>query len=258
MTTPLSCAVVPVNRTGDIGLFKITSEGGVSAGVPYRGGHRQGALDYVDAGEARLAEAELLWRQRRRRGREDPCSASQKQLEREPEAVKVVAAGATADLLGQAAEVAGVKVLAAWRASTPRPCVTPWTAQAAAGRRGDRAGRRPGRRLPWLRCERQCNGQGQGELLSHIASQIGARAADARPRPGWWRGRARPCHCTGCSRRMGQPPPVMNLAVPLLVGSGTADGTIANLSLCRGSASDGASSRWGIPFHTVPWRLTKC
>ena len=44
-----------------------------------------------------------------------------------------------------------------------------------------------------------------GELLSHIAGQIGGRAADARTSPGWWRGRARPCHCAGCRRRMGQP-----------------------------------------------------
>ncbi|KAG1304683.1 hypothetical protein G6F62_015686 [Rhizopus arrhizus] len=56
------CGGTHVNRTGDIGLFKITSEGGVSAGVRrIEAVTGQGALDYVDAEEARLAEAaELL------------------------------------------------------------------------------------------------------------------------------------------------------------------------------------------------------
>ena len=53
--------MAPVNRTGDIGLFKITSEGGVSAACRIEAVTGQGALDYVDAEEARLAEAaELL------------------------------------------------------------------------------------------------------------------------------------------------------------------------------------------------------
>lgn len=111
------CGGTHVNRTGDIGLFKITSEGGVSAGVRrIEAVTGQGALDYVDAEEARLAEAaELLGgsaadvvEKIRALGQR------QKQLERELEAVKAkVAAGATADLSGQAVEVAGVKVLAA-------------------------------------------------------------------------------------------------------------------------------------------------
>jgi len=111
------CGGTHVNRTGDIGLFKITSEGGVSAGVRrIEAVTGQGALDYVDAEEARLVEAaELLGgsaadvvEKIRALGQR------QKQLERELEAVKAkVAAGATADLSGQAVEVAGVKVLAA-------------------------------------------------------------------------------------------------------------------------------------------------
>ncbi|KAG1465636.1 hypothetical protein G6F57_013379 [Rhizopus arrhizus] len=105
------CGGTHVNRTGDIGLFKITSEGGVSAGVRrIEAVTGQGALDYVDAEEARLAEAaELLGgsagdvvEKIRALGQR------QKQLERELEAVKAkVAAGATADLSGQAVEVAG-------------------------------------------------------------------------------------------------------------------------------------------------------
>ena len=98
------CGGTHVNRTGDIGLFKITSEGGVSAGVRrIEAVTGQGALDYVDAEEARLVEAaELLGgsaadvvEKIRALGQR------QKQLERELEAVKAkVAAGATADLSG--------------------------------------------------------------------------------------------------------------------------------------------------------------
>ncbi|MGV7366275.1 hypothetical protein PJH52_29430, partial [Mycobacterium kansasii] len=87
--------------------------GGVSAGVRrIEAVTGQGALDYVDAEEARLAEAaELLGgsagdvvEKIRALGQR------QKQLESELEAVKAkVAAGATADLSGQAVEVAGVK-----------------------------------------------------------------------------------------------------------------------------------------------------
>ncbi|MCW8344270.1 alanine--tRNA ligase, partial [Stenotrophomonas sp. SG1] len=52
------CGGTHINRPGDIGLFKITSEGGVSAGVRrIEAVPGQGALDYVDAEEARLAEA---------------------------------------------------------------------------------------------------------------------------------------------------------------------------------------------------------
>ncbi|HDS1838327.1 TPA: alanine--tRNA ligase, partial [Stenotrophomonas maltophilia] len=111
------CGGTHVNRTGDIGLFKITSEGGVSAGVRrIEAVTGQGALDYVDAEEARLAEAADLLGGSAADVVEKirALGQRQKQLERELEAVKAkVAAGATADLSGQAVEVAGVKVLAA-------------------------------------------------------------------------------------------------------------------------------------------------
>lgn len=111
------CGGTHVSRTGDIGLFKITSEGGVSAGVRrIEAVTGQGALDLVAAGEARLAEvadlvggqsAELVEKVR-------ALVARGKQLERELEQLKAKAAvGATADLGSQAVEVAGIKVLAA-------------------------------------------------------------------------------------------------------------------------------------------------
>ena len=110
------CGGTHVSRTGDIGLFKITSEGGVSSGVRrIEAVTGQGALDYVADEEARLHEAAQLLggsvgdvvdkiRQ---------LGERQKKLERELEALKAkVASGATADLGGSAVDVAGVKVLA--------------------------------------------------------------------------------------------------------------------------------------------------
>ncbi|MBA0446958.1 alanine--tRNA ligase [Stenotrophomonas maltophilia] len=177
------CGGTHVNRTGDIGLFKITSEGGVSAGVRrIEAVTGQGALDYVDAEEARLAEAaELLGgsatdvvEKIRALGQR------QKQLERELEAVKAkVAAGATADLSSQAVEVAGVKVLAArlegFDAKALRDAVDRLKQQLGnavivlAGAQDGKAALVAG-----------VNGSAMGkvkagELLSHIASQIGGK-----------------------------------------------------------------------------------
>lgn len=110
------CGGTHVGRTGDIGLFKITSEGGVSAGVRrIEAVTGQGALDYVAAEEARLREAadlvggnshDVVDKIRQLGDR-------YKRMERELEALKAkLASGATADLAGSAVDVAGVKVLA--------------------------------------------------------------------------------------------------------------------------------------------------
>src|SRR3546814_9553917 len=55
------CGGTHVSRTGDIGLFKMVSEGGVSAGVRrIEAVTGQGALDHVAAEEHHLAEAAHL------------------------------------------------------------------------------------------------------------------------------------------------------------------------------------------------------
>ncbi|MCF3467422.1 MULTISPECIES: alanine--tRNA ligase [Stenotrophomonas] len=177
------CGGTHVNRTGDIGLFKITSEGGVSAGVRrIEAVTGQGALDYVDAEEARLAEAaELLGgsaadvvEKIRALGQR------QKQLERELEGVKAkVAAGATADLSGQAVEVAGVKVLAArlegFDAKALRDAMDRLKQQL-----GDAvivlAGAQDGKAALVAGVNGSAMGKVKaGELLSHIAGQIGGK-----------------------------------------------------------------------------------
>jgi len=110
------CGGTHVRRTGDIGLFKIASEGGVSAGVRrIEAVTGQGALDLVSEEEHRLGEAAgLLGGNPTEIG--DKLRAlldRQKKLERELEAMKAKAAsGATSDLAGQAQDVNGVKVLA--------------------------------------------------------------------------------------------------------------------------------------------------
>jgi alanyl-tRNA synthetase len=111
------CGGTHVGRTGDIGLFKIVSEGGVSAGVRrIEAVTGQGALDYVAEEERRLGDAAALLggnagevgdklRQLLER---------QKKLERELDALKAKAAsGATADLASRAVDANGIQVLAA-------------------------------------------------------------------------------------------------------------------------------------------------
>ena len=111
------CGGTHVGRTGDIGLFKIVSEGGVSAGVRrIEALTGQGALDHVAEQERRLGEAVgLLGGTAAEVG--DKLRAlveRQKKLERELDALKAKAAsGATSDLAGQAHDIGGIKVVAA-------------------------------------------------------------------------------------------------------------------------------------------------
>jgi alanyl-tRNA synthetase len=111
------CGGTHVGRTGDIGLFKIVSEGGVAAGIRrIEAVTGAGALDHVRQEEARLAEvAQLL----QANGADvvdklRQVFERQKKAERELEALKAKAAGAAApDLAAGAREVGGIKVIAA-------------------------------------------------------------------------------------------------------------------------------------------------
>jgi len=111
------CGGTHVARTGDIGLFKLVTEGGVSAGVRrIEAVTGQGALDLVRTEQQRLQDAasllggspaEVVDKIRQ-------LTERQKKLERDLEGLKAKAdSGATADLAGSAMEVAGVRIVAA-------------------------------------------------------------------------------------------------------------------------------------------------
>ncbi|MBL8264165.1 MAG: alanine--tRNA ligase [Xanthomonadaceae bacterium] len=111
------CGGTHVRRTGDIGVFKIVSEGGIQAGVRrIEAVTGQGALDYISDEERRLDEAANLLGGNAADVTEKLRALldRQKKLEREIEALKAKAATATvSDLASTAADVGGVKVLAA-------------------------------------------------------------------------------------------------------------------------------------------------
>ena len=177
------CGGTHVQRTGDIGLFKIVSESGVSSGVRrIEAVTGQGALDYVDIEEHRLAEAagllggsaaEVVDKIRQ-------LTERQRKLERELESLKAKAAsGATADLAGQAVDVAGVKVLAVrlegFDAKALRDAVDRLKQQL-----GDSVILLAGTDAGKAALVSGVNGSAMGrvkagELLSHVASQIGGK-----------------------------------------------------------------------------------
>ncbi|MBD9675271.1 alanine--tRNA ligase [Pseudomonas sp. PDM18] len=109
------CGGTHVSRTGDIGLFKITSEGGVASGVrrieAVTGG---AALAYLNGAEEQLKEAAGLVKGSRDNllDKLSGLIERNRQLEKELEQLKAKAASAAGDdLAGSAMEVGGVKVL---------------------------------------------------------------------------------------------------------------------------------------------------
>ncbi|SEK85754.1 alanyl-tRNA synthetase [Pseudoxanthomonas sp. GM95] len=177
------CGGTHVQRTGDIGLFKIVSESGVSSGVRrIEAVTGQGALDYVDTEEQRLAEAASLLGGSAAEVVEKirQLTDRQKKLERELESLKAKAAsGATADLASQAVDVEGVKVLAVrlegFDAKALRDAVDRLKQQL-----GDSvivlAGTDAGKAALVSGVNGSAMGRVKaGELLSHVASQIGGK-----------------------------------------------------------------------------------
>ncbi|AVO54942.1 alanine--tRNA ligase [Ectopseudomonas mendocina] len=110
------CGGTHVSRTGDIGLFKITSEGGVAAGVRrIEAVTGAAALAWLNGAEEQLKEAASLVKGSRDNVL-DKLSAlieRNRQLEKELEQLKAKAASAAGnDLAGSAIDVKGTKVLA--------------------------------------------------------------------------------------------------------------------------------------------------
>lgn len=177
------CGGTHVGRTGDIGLFKIVSEGGVSAGVRrIEAVTGQGALDFINEEERRLDEAAQLLGGSAQDVVEKirQITDRQKKLERELETLKAKAAsGATSDLAGSAIEVGGVRVLAARLegidAKALRDAVDRLKQQL-----GDAvivlAGASEGKAALVAGVSGSAAGKVKaGELLSHVASQIGGK-----------------------------------------------------------------------------------
>jgi alanyl-tRNA synthetase len=111
------CGGTHVTRTGDIGLIKVYSESGISAGVRrIEALSGQAALDLVEQTDTTLQSVSQLVK-----GSKDSVVAkveqmlsSNRQLEKELERLKsTLASQAGSDLASQAQEVAGIKVLAA-------------------------------------------------------------------------------------------------------------------------------------------------
>ena len=106
-----------MSHAGDIGLLKITSEGGVASGVRrVEAVTGQGALDWVDANEALLRDVAGLVKG----GREDVADKvaqlveRTRSLEREVQSLKgELASGGARDLMAEVQDVGGIKVLAA-------------------------------------------------------------------------------------------------------------------------------------------------
>jgi alanyl-tRNA synthetase len=111
------CGGTHVDRAGDIGLFKITSESGIAAGVRrIEAVTGRGALAWVRDGERTLREAAALLKGSRG---DLPAKLGQladraRQLEREVAALKAkLASGSGRNLLDEVKTVAGVKLIVA-------------------------------------------------------------------------------------------------------------------------------------------------
>lgn len=110
------CGGTHANRTGDIGLLKITSETGIASGVRrIEALTGESALDYVETNESRLQEVSALIKAKPDNVEEKAAQLVQRnrQLEKELDALKgKLASSAGSDLASSAQDIAGIKVLA--------------------------------------------------------------------------------------------------------------------------------------------------
>ena len=111
------CGGTHVSRTGDIGLFRITSESGISSGVRrIEAVTGFGALEWLDDTEKTLRETAKLVKGTRDSvvSKVQQTLERNRQLEKEVDALKAkLASSAGNDLVSSAVEVAGLKVVAA-------------------------------------------------------------------------------------------------------------------------------------------------
>jgi alanyl-tRNA synthetase len=109
------CGGTHVDRTGDIGAFKITSEGGVASGVRrIEAVTGKGALDWIDTNQQRLDDLAGLLKTRPGLAapRVKQLLNRNKELEKELAAAKqALIIGSGADLTDGIQEIAGIKVM---------------------------------------------------------------------------------------------------------------------------------------------------
>jgi alanyl-tRNA synthetase len=112
------CGGTHVHRTGDIGFFRITGEGGIASGIRrIEAVTGEGALEAVKAADATLKRVAGALRATPAEieGKVAQLLDQQKKLEREMSALraKLASGGGAADLASQAVKINGVSVLAA-------------------------------------------------------------------------------------------------------------------------------------------------
>ena len=111
------CGGIHAERTGDLGLFKIISEGGVAAGVRrIEAITGEAALTWLNQAEEQVKQAAQLVKGNRENLLEklEHLVEHSRQLEKQLEQLKAKAASAAgSDLASEAVEINGVKVLAA-------------------------------------------------------------------------------------------------------------------------------------------------
>ena len=177
------CGGTHVARTGDIGLFKILSEGGVASGVRrIEAITGAGALAWIDRQQQQLdAAAALLG------GRGDDIVDKlrmlidrQRQTEKELEALKAKqTASAAGDLAAQAVDVGGLKVLAAVLDGADAKALRD-SVDRLKNRLGDAVIVLAGRGGGKVQLVAGSHGAAlskvkAGDLLGHVAAQIGGR-----------------------------------------------------------------------------------
>jgi len=177
------CGGTHVSRAGDIGVFKIVSEAGIASGVRrIEAVTGAGALEYIGETEKNISEVANLIKA----GREDAVAKlgqlleRNRRLEKELEALKArLASSQGTDLSSQAREVDGIKVLAARLEGADAKSLRDTVDQlknklgAAAVILGAVTDGKVALVAGVTKAETKC--VKAGELVNHVASQIGGR-----------------------------------------------------------------------------------